>query len=85
MYMDPFDMSRTMNERTIMDRAGDLWMVEAGAPRPDGTRRVRCRHELGYELTLTLDAVRDPEDAALLDALEQARRREPRQELAEAA
>ena len=75
-----------MTERMIMDRAGDLWMVEvAGAGRNEGTARVRCRHELGYELTITMERSGDLKDAAILDALEQARRREPGRELAEAA
>lgn len=75
-----------MNERTIMDRAGDLWTVEepcGGQER--GTTTLRCRHELGYELLVRVETSRCTDDAAVANALERTRRRVPRTELADAA
>ena len=46
-----------MHERMIMDGAGDLWTVEAARPAGAGTTMVRCRHEMGYELMITLEDV----------------------------
>lgn len=82
-----FDLKRVkMNERTIRDRAGDVWTVEGpwGA-QERGTTTLRCRHELGYELLVTVETGRRIDDAAVVDALERTRRRVPRAELAEAA
>ena len=75
-----------MNERTIMDRAGDLWTIEdpwGGQER--GTTTLRCRHELGYELLVTVETARCVDDVAVLEAVERTRRRVPHAELAEAA
>lgn len=75
-----------MNERAIMDQAGDLWTIEdpwGGHER--GTTTLRCRHELGYELLVTLETARCVYDVEVLEALERTRRRVPRAELSEAA
>ena len=75
-----------MNERTIIDRAGDVWTVEDPWGGQDGgVSTLRCRHELGYELLVTLETGRRGSDAAVLDALERTRRRLPRKDFAEAA
>lgn len=82
-----FDLKRVkMNERTIRDRAGDLWTVEdPWGAQERGTTTLRCRHELGYELLVTVETARRLDDSAVLDALERTRRRVPRAGLAEAA
>lgn len=75
-----------MSERVIMDRAGDLWTVEAhwrGAE--PGTTVARCRHELGYELLVSVTGGQRLEDGSLLAALERARRSVPRTGYPEAA
>ena len=76
-----------MTERTIVDRAGDIWtLVPARADGEEDTAMVRCLHELGYELMITVrGALSEPDDAALQEALERARRAVPASEMAEAA
>ena len=74
-----------MHERMIMDGAGDLWTVEAARPAGAGTTMVRCRHEMGYELMVTLEDAAARDARLLLEALERARRESPRAALAEAA
>lgn len=76
-----------MTERTITDRAGDIWtLTPARAQREEGAERVRCLHELGYELLITVrGAVAELDDGAILEALERARRAVPATEMAEAA
>ena len=74
-----------MNERMIRDRAGDLWLVEAARPGKErGTATIRCLHELGYELTITVDGSAEADERTIIEALERARRWEPRNELAAA-
>ena len=74
-----------MSERMIMDSAGDLWQVEAARPGKErGTSTIRCRHELGYELSITVAGEAEPDDRTIVEALERARRWEPRKELAAA-
>ena len=76
-----------MTERVIRDGAGDLWVVEGfGEGSGEAGARLRCRHELGYELVVTVTRpLAELDERKLRSALEAERRRPPKSVLSDAA
>lgn len=71
--------------RVVIDAAHEPWTVEAAGTTMPGSRLLRYRHEMGYELAAVAPRPLDElDDEALVRLLEEARRRTPRAEPASA-
>lgn len=68
----------TTHDRRVMDRTREPWTVEETAALA-GSRVLRFRHELGYEVVaVTRQPLPELPDAELVRILEEARHRPPR-------
>lgn len=74
------------SSRVVIDAAREPWTVEAAGTTAPGSRVLRYRHEMGYELAAVarrpLDELKDED---LVRLLEEVRRCAPRSEMADAA
>ena len=72
--------------RRVVDRARELWTVEAASHHPTAGVVLRYRHEMGYELTAVAPrSLENLSDGELVKLLEEVRRRPPRVKLSTAA
>lgn len=67
--------------RVVIDAAHEPWTVEAAGTSTPGSRVLRYRHDMGYELAAVAPRPFDElGDAELVQLLEEVRRRAPRAE-----
>lgn len=74
------------HSRVVIDEAREPWTVEAAGTATPGSRVLRYRHEMGYELAAVAPRpLAELDDEDLVRLLEEVRRHAPRTEMADAA